>query len=159
MNDQNDKSDNSSEESKSDDELVPAEEPAEGITFQIPRDAFSSIIAKGLVVTKETSFSGPIPPPDMLERYEKALPGSADRIVAIAENEQKIRDKNDSRSSYNDTFRVFGSIAVSISLVMAACFCVYYGQPWAAVALGASGVIPSVIKAFTKSNAKKRDPD
>lgn len=38
-------------------------------------------------------FSGPFPPPDMLERYEKAQPGLTDRIFNFAEAEQGHRHK------------------------------------------------------------------
>lgn len=37
------------------------------------------------------SFSGPLPPPAVLERYDEVLPGSAERILAMAENEQRHR--------------------------------------------------------------------
>lgn len=35
--------------------------------------------------------SGPIPPPTMIANYEKALPGSADRILKMAEDQQAHR--------------------------------------------------------------------
>ena len=36
-------------------------------------------------------YSGPIPPPKMFHDYEQVLPGSADRILSMAEHEQKHR--------------------------------------------------------------------
>lgn len=38
-------------------------------------------------------FSGPLPPPEILESYEKTLPGAADRIFTMAEKEQEHRQK------------------------------------------------------------------
>ena len=38
-----------------------------------------------------TSFQGPFPPPDYLAEYEKRFPGSAERIIKWAENEQSHR--------------------------------------------------------------------
>ena len=35
----------------------------------------------------EVSFSGPLPPPGVLEGYEKILPGSAERIFTMAEKQ------------------------------------------------------------------------
>ena len=32
-------------------------------------------------------FHGPLPPPDIIREYESILPGSADRIFALAESE------------------------------------------------------------------------
>jgi len=37
------------------------------------------------------SFSGPLPPPDALERYNQILPGAAERIIAMAENQHTHR--------------------------------------------------------------------
>ncbi|MBF0488554.1 MAG: DUF2335 domain-containing protein [Nitrospirae bacterium] len=47
----------------------------------------------GGVSTQITAHSGPIPDPATLQAYEKTLPGLAERIVVIAENEQKYRHK------------------------------------------------------------------
>ena len=33
----------------------------------------------------EVSFSGPLPPPEIIEKYESILPGAADRIIRLAE--------------------------------------------------------------------------
>ena len=39
----------------------------------------------------EVSFSGPLPPPGVLEGYEKVLPGSAERIFTMAEKQLEHR--------------------------------------------------------------------
>ena len=36
-------------------------------------------------------FSGPLPPPEILARYNDAIPGGAERILAMAENQSKHR--------------------------------------------------------------------
>lgn len=43
-------------------------------------------------------YSGPIPPPKMLEEYEGVLSGSADRILAMAEKEQAHRHTLEDRA-------------------------------------------------------------
>jgi uncharacterized membrane protein len=43
-------------------------------------------------------FSGPIPPPDLLQAYEDAVPGLADRLVAMAEKEGDHRRALEMRS-------------------------------------------------------------
>ncbi|MFN8436906.1 MAG: DUF2335 domain-containing protein [Cytophagales bacterium] len=42
-------------------------------------------------------YSGPIPNPESLEKYEQILPGAADRILKMAELEQKSRLENNSK--------------------------------------------------------------
>jgi uncharacterized membrane protein len=36
-------------------------------------------------------WHGPIPPPQTLEKYENILPGAADRILQLAEDEAQFR--------------------------------------------------------------------
>jgi uncharacterized membrane protein len=38
-----------------------------------------------------TEFSGPVPPPAILERYDQILPGAAERILAMAERQATHR--------------------------------------------------------------------
>jgi uncharacterized membrane protein len=37
------------------------------------------------------AFSGPLPPPEILARYNEILPGAAERIIAMAENQNVHR--------------------------------------------------------------------
>jgi uncharacterized membrane protein len=42
-------------------------------------------------------FSGPLPPPEVLARYNEALPGGAERIVALAEQQPGHRRRMEAR--------------------------------------------------------------
>lgn len=44
------------------------------------------------------SYSGPIPPPEMLRGYEEILPGAMDRILAMAERQESHRHSLESAS-------------------------------------------------------------
>jgi uncharacterized membrane protein len=41
------------------------------------------------------SYSGPLPPANQFAEYERALPGAADRILALAEKEAEHRRQNE----------------------------------------------------------------
>ncbi len=43
------------------------------------------------VVSVASQYSGPLPHPDHFDRYDQVLPGAADRILSMAENEGKQR--------------------------------------------------------------------
>ena len=43
----------------------------------------------------ESFYFSPIPHPDMMEGYQKVLPGSPDRILSMAERQQKHRHNVD----------------------------------------------------------------
>jgi uncharacterized membrane protein len=45
----------------------------------------------GAIAVTAESFAGPLPPPVLLGEYEEALPGLAERIVSMAENEGSHR--------------------------------------------------------------------
>lgn len=44
-----------------------------------------------VAVQAQSTYSGPIPPPEALEKYNNTLPGAADRIITMAEKEQQNR--------------------------------------------------------------------
>ena len=47
-----------------------------------------AVVALRLQVEQVEQYSGPIPHPSIVERYERTLPGSADRILSMAEEQQ-----------------------------------------------------------------------
>src|SRR5881397_935561 len=51
-----------------------------------------------ITVFKAQGYSGPIPPPEMLARYNDAFPGCAEKIVAMAEGQAKHRQNLESRA-------------------------------------------------------------
>lgn len=57
-------------------------------TIEIP-DATALMIAAG--------FSGPIPPPEIIEKYNEVVPGAADRIITMAEKEANHRHDIDKK--------------------------------------------------------------
>ena len=46
--------------------------------------------------TRQVSFQGPIPPPQVLEQYGRVVTNGADRIVAMAESQQAHRQELES---------------------------------------------------------------
>ena len=44
-----------------------------------------------IAAQKREVFEGPLPHPDILQKYEQIIPGIAERIVQMAEREQDIR--------------------------------------------------------------------
>lgn len=58
------------------------------------------------IETVRSEFSGPIPPPNIIKGYEQILPGSAERLIAMAERQaahrqemEKMMVKAESRDS------------------------------------------------------------
>jgi hypothetical protein len=53
----------------------------------IPRQEIARPAGHLTVNRTEYGFSGPIPAPELLAKYNSALPGAADRIISMAEGE------------------------------------------------------------------------
>ena len=49
----------------------------------------SDLIHSRVEIAQVEAWSGPLPHPDLLQRYEEILPGAAERILVIAENQQR----------------------------------------------------------------------
>jgi uncharacterized membrane protein len=108
-------------------------------------------------IIQAAMFQGPLPPPPMLADYESILPGTADRVLSMAEKEQEIRSRDNKSIIFNDTLRILGSIFVSVGLVAGAIGCAYLGFPNVAIALAATGAVPQVIRFFNRSSNKNSD--
>ena len=51
-------------------------------------------IKKGIIAARASySFSGPLPPPELMEKYEKVSKGAAHRIIKMAEGQSNHRQK------------------------------------------------------------------
>jgi uncharacterized membrane protein len=46
---------------------------------------------------QQLSFSGPLPPPNILKQYNEALPNGAERVMVMAENQSKHRQGMESK--------------------------------------------------------------
>ncbi|MFQ5709481.1 MAG: DUF2335 domain-containing protein [bacterium] len=70
------------------------------------------------VVATASSFIGPIPPPEALAAYDQILPGCADRILKMAENEQKVSNEVDLKfAKYVGRGQIFGFILGLVTIV------------------------------------------
>lgn len=130
-------------------ELV-ANEKVEEVLAKLPEEIRENFRGEITTLVEQSFFTGPLPPPDFFRQYEEIHPGSADRILRLAEKEQSIREKIVDSSSFIGKLQVSGSIIVHIVLVVGFISGgVYYaeiGQPKAGVVLGGLGIAPIVLR-------------
>lgn len=147
--------------------------PAEGDHPQggQSQDVLLNIPVGGVVQQQQQTkiFQGPTPPPEVLERYDALVPGTAQRLFNLAVEESQHRRKLEDEANQaninaqqkqleiadyqtRSVFRsdVIGQVAgglVSLSCVAGSVFLASTGHDWAAGALAA---IPTaaVIRAF-----------
>lgn len=89
--------------------------------------------------TLAIQYSGPVPPDFILRGYEAIVPGSADRIIAMAERDQAhIHEMQRLEQTQPHTYATLGMIcgatigalAIATSAIVA-----IYGDPWAGAAI------------------------
>jgi uncharacterized membrane protein len=117
-----------------------------------------------LVAAQYTQFTtGPLPEAQQLVQYESILPGSADRILIMAENQARHRQEIEKlviaaniRDSRAGTIFAF---FISMSTIIAGTIVALNGYDWPGVALGGSGLagLASVFIYGTRSNRKERE--
>ena len=101
----------------------------------------------GQILRQETLFQGPLPPPDSFASYEHVLPGAADRILKMAENQAGHRQTLERRALAGDIVKaMMGTILAYITFAGAMGGAVYllandkplYGLAALVTALGAA---------------------
>jgi uncharacterized membrane protein len=86
-------------------------------------------------------FSGPLPPPEILARYNDAIPGGAERILAMAENQSKHRQSLegkvvDANCRAQRTGSILGFL-ICITAIASGTFLIYVGK-------SAEGLVPII---------------
>ncbi len=104
------------------------------------------------------NFQGPIPPPELLAGYDQIVPGAAERIISLAENETSHRHMMEQKaldaeiaglkSEAGDTRigQVFGLI-IGLTTVIAGTYAATNGAPITGGVIGTSGVA-GLVSAF-----------
>lgn len=113
-----------------------------------------------------SEFSGPLPPPSIIQGYENVIPGAAERILAMAEKQSEHRQlmertmiQSDSRDS------LLGIIAALIlgagCLVTSCVIAISVPQNAGAICSAAFGItgIGSIVGPFLKINKKDSSKD
>jgi uncharacterized membrane protein len=115
---------------------------------------------RSLQVSRTTAFSGPIPPPELLEKYNDIIPEGANRIMLMAEKQQdhrmglenRVIDGNLKQSSLG----LYLGFALSLVITVVGGYLVYLGKNvggYAALFLPLSALISIFV--YTKKTQKK----
>jgi len=60
---------------------------------EVEVEDIKSSSVKTLTKVAGSSFSGPIPPPEIIRGYDEVVPGAADRIISMAEKQSEHRQR------------------------------------------------------------------
>jgi uncharacterized membrane protein len=106
------------------------------------------------VTIQARQWNGPLPPPAALEQFERIIPGSAERILRMAEKEQdhRVAQETDGLAAdIEDTRRGqwFGGL-VAFSAIVGAVLNSVLGGPWQASVALVGVPILSAVHAFIR---------
>ena len=113
-------------------ELKDIECPDKVILNAVPENKREKV-KEALMVMRSEMYSGPIPPPEALARYEEIQPGAADRILTMAEKQQEHRMSLETKAiggqvDQSKRGQLFGFILVFVCIAVAVFFAVYFGM-------------------------------
>jgi len=113
--------------------------------------------------TSMQAFSGPLPPPEILKRFDEVVPGAAERIIKMAEEqsahrkelEKKVIESDISRSKWG---QILGFVIAIVGLAVSALVAIY-GSAVAGGIIGV-GTLASLVGVFmygSKTRSKERE--
>lgn len=109
-------------------------------------------------ILEAAKFSGPLPPPSMYKGYEEVLPGSAERILTMAEKEQEHRITWESKALHVMEREVFlgqwFGLGIALCCIIAAVFLAASGYQWVASILVGVSAVGLVGRFITKRNSQ-----
>ena len=115
-------------------ESASAQQPSPGEAvpaIMIPPGAVAG--AQQISMQQVQFWQGQFPPPDAIERYERTLPGSFDRLISMAERAQAAQiDANNTAMSHQAADNRRGQILgflVTVVAILGAIGCAFINQP------------------------------
>ena len=104
------------------------ESPVQVILDAVP-ESKKEEVKEALMIIRSEMYSGPIPPPEALARYEEIQPGAADRILKMAEKQQEHRMALETKAiggqvDQSKRGQIFGFIAIFLCIGAAVFFAV-----------------------------------
>ncbi len=112
-----------------------------------------------LVAARLESFSGPLPDPSTLKRFDEVLPGTAERIIIMAEQQQSHRQMLEKTVVIGDGRRaMFGlgaGLFVAIAVLGVAAFLIYNGHDAAGTIIGGLDIV-SLVAVFVYGSVSRR---
>lgn len=104
-------------------------------------------------------YTGPIPPANELAKYEEAVPGAAERILAMAERQSAHRQSLEQQVVKGEITRshwgLVAGVSVTVLALGASASLIYLGHGgWAASLFG--GALAALVATFVKGTDSRR---
>ena len=108
-------------------------------------------LAQEVVSIIKQEYSGPLPPPHVLEKYKDIIPNGAERIMVMAEEQSKHRRALETKAlntdSRNSLLGVIFAFILGLTTIVTGGIVVLKGQPWPGTIIGSAGLV-GLVSAF-----------
>jgi uncharacterized membrane protein len=109
--------------------------------------------------SRRETFSGPLPPPELFQRYNEIIPGAAERILLQSEEQAKHRQQLENKVVNGQILisklgQIF-ALLIAFACIGGAVLCAKYGQPVPATALGGASLVGSISAFLTGKKQKE----
>ena len=115
--------------------------PPELIEY-IPEDKLEEVISR---IVLQEQYSGPLAHPRIVAGYEQFLPGSADRILTMAEQQQQHRaaqeDRGQKAAIERDKRAMNRGFVLALALMLLSALAIYLGSDLVAFGMVATSVV------------------
>jgi len=105
-------------------------------------------------------YSGPLPHPDMLAKYEEIEKGTASRIIKMAENQSEHRQTIEKRviqaNIQNENTGMFLAFFMTITIILASAFLVFSGKDVSGLVMLFSGLGIQFINYFKQKKKESK---
>lgn len=111
------------------------------------------------IFARSESFSGPLPPPNILKDYDDLIPNGAERIFKMVENQSNHRQSLESTvvksNSRDSLLGIISAFAICIVTIIAGVFCIISNHPIAGTILSGTGLV-SIVGTFIYGTRSER---
>lgn len=84
--------------------------------------------AQQISAVQHTQFSGPLPPPALLAEFERVLPGSAERILQLAEGHARDAWSNNRAVRFLTKFSTISATLIVMSVLAGSFYLITIGR-------------------------------
>ncbi len=117
----------------------------------------------GIMTATASIYSGPLPSPETLRKYEEILEGSANRIVTMAENQGEHRrelEKKVIEGRIKDSrLGIFCGLTIGMTALICGTIVIIFGHSAEGLTMGSAGIV-GLVGVFvygTRANRKERE--
>lgn len=119
-------------------------------------------MAEREIVHHRVEFSGPLPPPAVLEKYNQIIPGAAERILKMAEQQsqhrQALERKVIGHDIINSRLGILCAFVIAVTFIIVSYKAAMNGHPAYGAIMGTGGItgLVSVFIYGSRTRAKER---